>query len=259
MSKSSPNNEKLKAVIVDDELSSRETLRNYLEKYCNTVTVVGEATDVKEGIACIAKHNPSIVFLDVEMPFGNAFDLLEQIDDIKFETIFVTAFSNYAIKALNLSASYYLLKPVDIDELINAVEKITNSVAEKKELLHTKVLIENVKIENVQLQKIVLPLIDGFEVVRVNEIIRCEADNNFTRFYLTDKRKMLICRTLKYYENILSDFDFIRTHKSHLINFQYIKQYKKGKGGQVVLTDGSSVEISPNRKSEFLDKFKGQY
>jgi two-component system, LytTR family, response regulator len=249
------SNHKLSAIIVEDEELSRETLRNYLSKYCANVTVVAEAANIIEGKAAIERLKPDVVFLDVEMPYGNAFDLLEQLDDITFETIFVTAFSNYAIQALNLSASYYLLKPLDIDELVRAVEKISQSSLRHKELNHTKILIDNIKIENKQLQKVVLPIIDGFEVVQVNQIIRCEALDNFTTLYLTNGRKLVICRTLKHFESTLADYDFIRVHKSHLINFQYIKQYKKGKGGQAIMSDGASVDISPNRKQEFLAKF----
>jgi two-component system, LytTR family, response regulator len=249
------NHNRLTAIIVEDEELSRETLRNYLIKYCPKITVVAEAANIIEGKSAIEKHNPNVVFLDVEMPFGNAFDLLEQIENITFETIFVTAFSNYAIRALNLSASYYLLKPVDIDELVKAVDKIELSISKINELNHTKILIDNIKIENKQLQKIVLPLIDGFEVVQVNQIIRCEAYDNLTTLFLTDKRKLVICRTLKHFEGILSDFDFIRVHKSHLVNFQHIKQYKKGKVGQIVMSDGAYVDVSPNRKDEFLKKF----
>jgi two-component system LytT family response regulator len=248
-------NRKLTAIIVEDEELSRETLRNYLHKYCPNVTVVAEAANIIEGKSAIERHKPEVVFLDVEMPFGNAFDLLEQLEEITFETIFVTAFSNYAIQALNLSASYYLLKPVDIDELVKAVTKIEQSISKNKELNHTKILIDNIKIENKQLQKIVLPLIDGFEVVQVNQIIRCEALDNFTSLFLTTGRKLVIYRTLKHFETILAEYDFIRVHKSHLINFQYIKQYKKGKGGQVIMIDGASVDISPNRKQELLAKF----
>ena len=250
------NEQKLRAIIVEDEEASRETLRNYLLKYCPDVNLLAEVSNIKEGLTAINKHQPDVVFLDVEMPFGNAFDLLEQIEDITFETVFVTAFSNYAIQALNFSAAYYILKPVDIDELTKAVEKIKESVLKSKELIHTRVLIENIKIENKQLQKIVLPLLDGWEVVRVNDIIRCEAHDNFTRFHLLNGRKLLICRTLKFYESMLENYDFIRVHKSHMVNIQYIQQYKKGKGGQVIMTDGASVDISPNRKDLLMAKFK---
>jgi two-component system LytT family response regulator len=190
------------------------------------------------------------------MPYGNAFDLLESIDDITFETVFVTAYSNYAVQALNFSAAYYILKPVDIDELVKAVEKIKENILKNKEFLHTRVLIENIKIENKQLQKVVLPLIDGFEVVRVNDIIRCEANDNFTKFHLLNGRKLLICRTLKFYETLLEHYDFIRVHKSHLINFQHISQYKKGKGGQAIMSDGACEDISPNQRDGLIEKFR---
>ena len=209
-----------------------------------------EAADEAEGAAQAARDVDGD---DLVVAVG--LDLLEQLENITFETVFVTAFSNYAIKALNLSASYYLLKPIDIDELVKAVEKISQSVSNNKMLNHTKILINNIKIENKQLQKIVLPLIDGFEVVQVNQIIRCEAFDNFTYIFLSTGRKLVICRTLKHFETTLADYDFLRVHKSHLINIQYIKQYKKGKGGQAIMSDGTSVDISPNRKQEFLAKF----
>jgi two-component system, LytTR family, response regulator len=246
----------IRAIIVEDESGSRETLVNYLGRYCTDVRVVAEAANVAEALNAIRLHQPDLLFLDVEMPFGNAFDLLAQVEKPGFETIFVTAFSNYAIQALNFSASYYLLKPVDIDELIKAVDRVRRIILDRKEDLHTRVLLENIHIENKQLRKIVLPLAEGFEVVRVNELVRLEADDNFTRFWLTGGRKLLICRTLKFYESLLADFDFVRIHKSHMVNLQYIRQYLRGKGGQVVMEDGAVVEVSANRKQELLERFK---
>lgn len=246
----------IKAVIVEDEAASRETLRSYLTKYCSEVIVVDEADSVKSGLEVIQKHKPEVVFLDVEMPFGNAFDLLEQVENHDFETIFVTAFDHYAMKALNFSASYYILKPIDIDELIKAVNHISDKLKTKEHSLRTKVLIDNLKIENKQLQKIILPLIDGFEVVQVKTIIRCQANDNFTQFYFDDGNKQLICRTLKYYEEILTELDFVRIHKSHLINLHYLRRYKKGKGGQVIMSDGSEIEVSASKKKEFLERFQ---
>jgi two-component system LytT family response regulator len=245
----------LKAVIVDDEEASRDTLKNYLTKYCPEVEIKGIADSVKTGIEAINQHHPDILFLDVEMPYGNAFDLLEQIKEPGFETVFVTAFSHYALKALNLSAAYYILKPISIDELIQAVDKIKENKIRSKESFHTKILIENIHAVNKQLQKVVLPMMDGFEVIQVKDVIRCEANDNFTDFVLMDKRRLLICRTLKFYEEILTDFDFMRIHKSHMINVQHVKKYLKGKGGQVVMSDGSTVDVSPNKKDELLSKF----
>lgn len=246
----------LTAVIVEDEKASRETLSRYLEKYCPEVKLLAMAENVMEGKNIIDQHKPDIVFLDVEMPRGNAFDLLELFTHIDFATVFVTAFSNYAIKALNISASYYILKPVDIDELIKAVEKIKIEKEANTHSLQTKILLENIQAENKQQQKVVLPLLEGFEVVPLHDVVRCQADDNFTMFYLTDGSKTMVSRTLKFYEDMLTDYDFIRVHKSHLVNFNHIKRYLKGKGGQVQMNDGSTVDVSPTKKKHLLDKFK---
>jgi len=246
----------LTAVIVEDEAASRETLEAYIKKYCQEVKLLGSADSVKSGFELIKKYNPDIVFLDIEMPHGNAFDLLEQVENINFATIFVTAFSNYAIKALNFSASYYILKPIDIDELIKAIVKVKEEKKKNAHFLQTKVLIENIQSESKQSQKLVLPLIEGFEVVKVGDIIRCKANNNFTYFYFKADSKQLICRTLKFYEDLLCEYDFVRVHKSHLVNMQHIKRYKKGKGGQLVMNDDSVVDVSANKKKDLMLKFK---
>ncbi len=247
---------KLKAVIVEDEEASRVTLNNYLTKYCSEVEILDMADSVQTGLTAIKKHNPDVVFLDIEMPYGNAFDLLESLDEIEFEIIFVTAYRDYAIKALNLSAAYYILKPIDIDELVSAVDKIVKSKKEGDENFHTKILMENIKSNAIQHKKIVLPQMDGFEVVNVNDIIRAEANDNYTNFYLTNGKTFLVSKTLKHFDDLLTDFDFIRTHKSHLVNLQYITKYIKGKGGQVRMSDDSYVDVSATRKKELLERFK---
>jgi two-component system, LytTR family, response regulator len=245
----------MKAIIVDDEQASRETLNNYLSKYCPEVEVAALAENVSTALKEIEKHKPDILFLDVEMPYGNAFDLLEQVKETTFETVFVTAFSHYALKALNQSAAYYILKPIEIEELINAVKKIKEQKEKNKHAFHTKILIDNIQNSGKQLQKVVLPLMEGFEVIDVKDIIRCQANDNFTDFILADGRKMLICRTLKFYEDVLSGFEFCRIHKSHLVNIQHIRKYLKGKGGQVVMSDNSVVDVSPNKKDELFSRF----
>ena len=247
--------DKLKALIIDDEEASREAMEYYIKKYCPDVDVLAMGASAQEGVELVGKHNPDIVFLDVEMPFGNAFDMLEQLEDIRFETVFVTAFSNYAIQALNVSASYYILKPIDIDELIAAVDKIKENRKKNQDLVHTRVLIENIHTANKQLQKIVLPVMDGFEVIQVKDIIHCQANDNFTNFYLTDNSSRMICRTLKFYESLLQDFEFMRVHKSHLVNLQYVQKYKKGKGGQLTMTDGTVIDVSPSKKKNLLSRF----
>ena len=242
----------LKAVIIEDEKVSREVLKNYIEKYCPDVEVTDSAEDITKGIASINKYKPDIVFLDIEMPKGNGFDLLEKIENITFETIFVTAFSNYAIKAINFSAAYYILKPVSIDELIKAVEKVKKLKQEKQQWSPTRVLLENIQTTVKQNKKIVLPLLDGFEMVEIKEIVSCSANDNFTSFNFVSGKKMMICRTLKFYQELLSEYDFIRVHKSHMINKNHIVKYKKGKGGILIMSDGSQIDVSSGYKENLM-------
>ncbi len=246
---------KIKAVIIDDEQDSREILNNYLNKYCPDVEICGFGESVDTGIKCIRKHKPEIVFLDIEMPYGNGFDLLEQIGEIDFETIFVTAFDNYAIRALNQSAAYYLLKPIDIDELIHAVEKI-KSERQNDATMHSRVLMENIRSISTQNQKIMLPTLEGFEIVNVSDIVYCLAEDNLTQFHFRGQPSLLICRTLKFFEEVLSDFNFFRIHRSSLINLNYVKRYTRGKGGYVTMTDDRELEVSPKKKKEFLEVFR---
>jgi len=248
--------EKLKAVIVEDEEASRETLHNYINKYCPEVEVLEMADSVKSGLEAIKRTYPDVVFLDIEMPYGNAFDLLDSLDEIPFEIIFVTAYRDYAIKALNLSAAYYILKPIDIDELVFAVKKIAERKKEGEANFHTKILMENIKSTSIQNKKIVLPQMDGFEVVNINDILRAEANDNYTNFYLTSGKTFLVSKTLKHFDDLLCEFDFIRIHKSHLVNLQYITKYIKGKGGQVRMSDDSFVDVSATRKKELLERFR---
>ena len=243
----------MKAVIVDDEKDSREILANYLKKYCPDVTVCGFGESVSTGLEAVKKHQPDILFLDIEMPYGNGFDLLEKCADFTFETVFVTAFDNYAIQALNQSAAYYLLKPIDIDELQKAVEKIKAERATDSYTQHAKILLDN--ISNDTPQKIMLPTMEGFEIVTVSSILYCEAVDNFTRFFFENGPTLLICRTLKHFEDILKPHRFFRIHRSYLINPSYVVRYSKGKGGFVTMKNNKELEVSANKKKEFLELF----
>ena len=245
----------MKAIIIEDELDSRETLRSYLDKYCPEVKLLAECVNIKEGKTAIQKLSPELVFLDIEMPYGNAFDLLEQFKEINFEIIFVTAFSQYAIQAFNRSAVHYILKPLDIDELILAVGKTRERLKAKQAMNHTRLLLDNLSAGNVGKQKIALPLMDGFEVVRIQEIVYCEANDNFTHFHFVDGKKSLICRKLKFYEEHLTDLNFCRIHRSFLINLDYVKRYIKGKGGTVIMENGKQIQVANARKKAFIDKF----
>ena len=245
----------MKAVIIDDEKDSRDILATYVKKYCPDVTVCGFGESVETGLKQIHEHQPDIVFLDIEMPYGNGFDLLEKVKDTTFETIFVTAFDHYAIQALNQSAAYYLLKPIDIDELIKAVEKIKAERSDQLYPRHSSLLLENLK-GGVH-QKIMLPTMEGFEIINIKSIMYCEAVDNFTRFLLDEGQPpLLICRTLKYFEDVLKDHRFIRVHRSYLINPEYVIRYSKGKGGYVTMKNSKELEVSPNKKREFLEAFE---
>ncbi|UCD59902.1 MAG: response regulator transcription factor [Flavobacteriaceae bacterium] len=242
---------KLKAVIVEDESSSREILRNYLAKYCKTVNVVGEAASVNEGIEILAQTKPDLVFLDVEMPLGNAFDLLDQLPDRSFETVFVTAYNSYALEALNNHAAYYLMKPINIDELIKAVSYVTE-IKEKENVLEDQVLKSKM---NKAEGKITLPQQDGFQVLNVSDILYCKADDNYTEIYLENK-KLLVSKTLKYFEEALADYPFARIHKSYLVNVNEVVKYRKGKGGSVVVSNGKELLVSASKKRQLLSYFQ---
>jgi two-component system LytT family response regulator len=247
--------EKLTAVIIEDEEVSREILRNYLTSYCPNVDLVGEASNIEEGEQLIIKHNPTIVFLDIEMPYGNGFDLLEKIVDVNFEVIFITAFSDYAIKAINLSASSYILKPIDIDDLISAVDKVQTNINKNTGSFSTKILAENIKSINNREQKMVLPQMDGFEVIKISDIIRAEASDNYTILFLANNKKYTLSKTLKYYEELLTEYGFLRTHKSHLLNLDHLVKYKKGKVGEAIMSDESSVLVAASAKKELMKHF----
>ena len=213
---------RLNAIIVEDEAKSREILRSYLTKYCPNVSILGEASNIDEALVLIRNNDLDVVFLDVEMPFGNAFDLLDKVGDIDFETIFVTAYNHYAIDALNAHASYYLMKPISIDELIKAVDYVCE-IKTKEDALQDQVLTPKTKAVN---GKITLPQQDGFEIINTSDIMYCKADDNYTEIYLNNNKKKLVSKTLK------------------------------GKGGSVVLSNGKEVMVSASRKSELLSYFK---
>ena len=241
----------INAIIVEDEKVSQEILANYLQKYCPKVKVNAIASNIKEAKEALKKNECDLLFLDVEMPYGNAFDLLDQIENPAFQTVFVTAYQQYAIEALNAHAAYYLLKPISIDELIKAVNYVKEIIT--KEL----VLQEQVTTPNIQPVegKITIGTQEGFEVLEPKNILYCKADDNYTELYLTDK-KMIASKTLKHFEKALENYGFARVHKSFLVNVNHIIKYKKGKGGSVMLTDNTEILVAPARKKALLDFFK---
>ena len=242
---------KLRTVLVEDEAQSRDILRNYLQKYCKEVEILGEAGNIAEAVELIEANQPDLLFLDVEMPFGNAFDLLDKVPDRNFEIVFVTAYDQYAIDALNSHAAYYLMKPIDIDELVKAVNYVSE-IREKEQRLEQLVL----KSGYAQAEgKITIPQQDGFQVLNASDILFCKADDNYTEIFL-DNKKILVSKTLKYFEEALRDFHFARIHKSYLVNVNEIVKYRKGKGGSVVLSNGKELMVSASRKRDLLAFFE---
>ena len=242
---------KLRAVLVEDEASSREILRNYLQKYCPDIDLKGEADSVQQGVALIQKVDPDLVFLDVEMPFGNAFDLLDQVPDRRFETVFVTAYDHYAKDALNNQAAYYLMKPISIEELIKAVAHVKEILEKERALADTVLKAGMTKAEG----KLTLPQQAGFLVVNISDILYCKADDNYTEIYFKEG-KQLISKTLKYFEEALTAYSFVRIHKSYLVNINEIERYHRGKGGMVTLSNGKEIMVSASRKKELLSFFQ---
>lgn len=242
----------IKAVIIEDEALGRSTLRAYLTKYCPEVRLLAEAENIIEGRKIIDQHNPDLVFLDIEMPYGTGFDLLEQFDELPFHVIFITAYSQYAIQALNLSAAYYILKPISIEELEVAVQKVSDRLQEPSPMQFKEALLDNLR--DKQQQKIVIPTMDGFELMLVRDIIRLEAADNYARIISRDK-KIIVSKTLKYFAEILEPLNFIRVHKSHLINVNEVTKFKKGKPAMIELSNGDSVPLSAGRRELFLKQF----
>ena len=243
---------KLRSIIVEDEETSRDILKNYLKKYCPNVNLLGEASNIDEALALIQNNELDLVFLDVEMPYGNAFDLLDKVGDRSFETVIVTAYNQYAIDALNAHASYYLMKPISIEDLIKAVDYV-GEIKMKENALQDQVLVPKTNSVN---GKITIPQQDGFEVLETADILYCKADDNYTEIYLNNNKKKLVSKTLKYFEEALSNSSFARVHKSYLVNVNEVVKYVKGKGGSVVLSNGKQVMVSAARKADLLSYFK---
>jgi two-component system LytT family response regulator len=248
------------ALIIDDERRSRETLASLIEKYCPAIKIIGFADSASTGAEAIKLHSPNLVFLDIEMPFGSGFDMLEKLGNYSFEVVFTTAYDQYALRAFKFSALDYLLKPIDRDELVEAVSRVEKRVSKKQHNLsreaneHLEVLLYNIKNKHLHSSKIALPTSDGIVFVQVNDIIRCESERNYTYFYMVGGEKILITRTLKEFELMLADFDFFRVHHSHLINLAYVKRYVKSDGGSLIMNDDSIVQISRKYKDILLQK-----
>jgi len=242
----------INAIIIDDEADGRETLRMAIKKYCPEVSIQGICATPEEGLAAIRYQKPDLVFLDVQMPHMSGFDLLQQLLPLSFEVIFVTAHDQYAIKAIRFSALDYLLKPVDIDDLMHAVKKAEERLQHKNSAYQYQSVVNNIQIRSGKIEKLAVPSLEGIDFFNTDDIIFCQADGNYTNLFLTNKKSKLISRSLKDFESLLAGSGFCRVHHSYLINMKHIKKYVKGEGGFVILTNDYHVDISRRKKEEFL-------
>jgi two-component system LytT family response regulator len=242
----------IRTVLIDDETDSVRVLQKLLDKYCPQVEVVGTAEGVETALAVIQATRPDLLFLDIEMTQGNAFDLLNQLRPLTFQVIFVTAFDNYAIRAFKYSAVDYLLKPVDIDELLGAVERVVQRSQQKNIIDQMQVFLDNMGTFSLTQQKMAVPTVEGLIFINLKEVVRLEAKSSYTQIILDNGSIITATRTIKDYEDILPEALFCRIHNSHIINLFKIEKYNKGRGGYVTLEDGSTIEVASRRRQEFL-------
>ncbi|MCD6332755.1 MAG: response regulator transcription factor [Bacteroidales bacterium] len=243
----------IQAALVDDEENSLEALSILLQRYCPDVIITGTAQTVQAAVTLIDQLQPELVFLDIALPDGLGFEVLDQVTHTGFEVIFTTAYDQYALKAFEFSALDYLLKPIDAQKLRDSVEKYRKSN-------HSTTLPERVSVlrENLtdKTEHIILTSMDGFEVHKISDIIRCEANGSYTVFYLNNGRKVITSKTLNNFEKLLSDLCFVRVHSKHLINLEFVKKYISGRGGYIVFEDGTQVDVSERKKKEFIRRMK---
>lgn len=243
------------AIVIDDEPKARETIVQMITLYCKNINIVCQADDIHSAYVAISQHKPDLVFLDINLKEGTGFDLLKRFSQIDFKIIFITAFDNYAINAFKFSAIDYILKPVHPDDLIAAVDKVER-IHEKeifRKTFHT--LLSNIEQKQPEQKIIVLKTSENIYIVNVCNIIRCESEKNYTMFYLSDKKKILVSQTLKEYDELLESSGFYRVHQSHLINIKHIDHYVKGDGGYIVMKDNAQIPVSCRKKDYLLDLF----
>lgn len=243
-----------KVLIIDDENRTRELIAKMIDSFGFDVQTIPEGENVHSGIAAIEKHQPDIVFLDIQMPDGTGFDVIRSIENKTFEVIFITAHEEFAIKAIKFSALDYLLKPVDAAELKAALEKALSSLDDRRENTQFDALQKNISPN--EKRRLVLKTQESVHVVDLDDIIRCEADRNYTSFFLSGGKKILVSKTLKEYETLLTAHNFLRVQQSHLININYVDRYDKKNGGAVVMKDGSEVPLSPAKRDLFFQRLE---
>ena len=246
----------IRAVIIDDEKLARDVIANYLGEFCPDVEVVAQASSVKTALAAIQNTSPDLVFLDIEMHDGNGFDLLNMFEKIDFRIIFITAYSEYAIRAFRFSALDYLLKPVKIDEIIDAVARVRSAESRgiSTEIINS--LLSNLKSSSARQSTLIISNLKGFEVLKVNEIIMCQADGYCTNFHLEGNRKVVSSKNLKHFDGLLEDQNFMRVHHSYMVNLDHVTGYTRQ--GEILLSDGQKAFLGDSYKAEFTKRFTGK-
>lgn len=248
------------ALLIDDDNNLRNGMRGLLSMYAPDITILGEADSVRTGTAAIEKYRPNVVFLDIQLGDGTGFDILEQLSQkngsIALHVVFITAHEEYALKAFRFSALDYLLKPVDPEDLKKVIEKIKKVLNVNDNFAHIDLLLENIRKKVDTFKRIALSTSDGIHLFDVSDIIRLESQDNYTKFFIKDNKPVLISKTLKEYEDLLSGQGFERIHQSHLINLAYLKSYIKKDGGYAVMADNSNLPISQRKKERLQELLK---
>ena len=246
----------IKTIIIDDEQDGRESLEQALTEYCSEIEIMAICSGPEEGIEAITRLEPDLVFLDVQMPKMSGFDVLQQLAPINFQVIFVTSYERYAVKAIKFSALDYLLKPLDVDELVGAVRKARDQMGSGGNVHRYQSILNNIQYTSGKIEKLAIPTFEGVDFYDTKDIIYCEAEGNYTTLYLVPKSKEVVSKNLKDFENLLTGSGFCRVHKSYLINMRHIRKYFRGDGGYVILTEKHHVAISRRRKNAFLSMFE---
>ena len=245
----------IKAIIVDDEKNNRLVLRKLIEKFCPQISVIAECESVDDAILFIETNPTDVVFLDVEMPGKNGFDLLANYNyQCPFEVIFTTAYSQYAVKAIRFSALDYLLKPVDPEELILAVHKLSVKISDEIKTKQFELLEQKISNKDVGKKQLAISTLEGIYFASLDEIIHVDADSSYTKIFLTTGDMIMSSKPLKYFEELLEDYDFVRVHQSHIINLKHIRRFVRGDGGQVIMMNGAEIEVSRRKKDDLLTK-----
>jgi len=247
----------VKAIIVDDEKFCIEVLEELLGIHCPSINVIATCQSAEEGMDAARSHEPDLLFLDIEMPRMNGFDMLKKLLPFHFDVIFTTAYDNYAIRAFKYSALDYLLKPIDADDLKAAVEKYMHPKAQRNYSAQLDLLVENIRQMNPSLiHRIAIPTVEGLIMLPIKDILYCEANSSYTIIHLVKKEKIVSAKTLKEYEELLEPHNFFRVHNSHLINLNFVEKYVKGDGGYVIMTDKSTIGVSRGRKESFVARLQ---